>query len=80
MATAGKTQTADEKIADAETALTELADALKAAGVTLPSLRLDPGSMAGPAPLCLVDLSRCNVKTARALAAVIRAGVTETER
>lgn len=80
MATAGKRQTADEKIKDATAARDELAATLKAAGVTLPSLSLDAGSMAGPAPLCLIDLGRCNVMTVRALASAIRARVTETER
>ncbi|WP_019055397.1 hypothetical protein [Streptomyces prunicolor] len=72
MTTAGKRQTAGEKVRDAERARDELRDALKAAGVQLPSLGLDAASCAGPAPLALIDLGRCNVKTARALAAALQ--------
>ncbi|MFH9043101.1 hypothetical protein ACH4FA_27625 [Streptomyces sp. NPDC017966] len=59
---------------DAERAWAELRDALKAAGVTLPSLGLDAASCAGSAPLAWIDLGRCNVATARALATALRAG------
>ncbi|MFF2926072.1 hypothetical protein ACFVTP_27345 [Streptomyces celluloflavus] len=72
MATAGRKQTATEKARDAERARDELRNALKAAGVKLPSLGLDVASCSGPAPLALIDLGRCNVATARALAAVLR--------
>ncbi len=57
-----------DKVGDAERACEELRDALRAVGVTLPSLGLDAASCAGSAPLALIDLGRCNVSTARALA------------
>jgi hypothetical protein len=77
MATAGRRQTAAEKIRDAESARDELTDALKAAGVPLPSLELDIPSCVGPDPLTLIELGCCNVQTARALAAVLRANGTK---
>ncbi|MFF3392367.1 hypothetical protein ACFYW1_15755 [Streptomyces sp. NPDC002669] len=49
-----------------------MGDALGAAGVKLPSLSLDAVSCAGTAPRVLIDLGRCNVATARALAAALR--------
>ncbi|MFE3884026.1 hypothetical protein ACFXPQ_14160 [Streptomyces lydicus] len=66
--------TAAEKVEGAERARGELRDALDAAGVKLPSLGLDAASCAGSAPLALIDLGRCNVATARALAAALRSG------
>ncbi|MFF0166326.1 hypothetical protein [Streptomyces prasinus] len=57
---------------DAEQACEDLRDALRAAGVTLPSLGLDVASYAGSAPLALIDLGRCNVATARALTSALR--------
>lgn len=60
-----------DKVGDAERACEDLRDALRAAGVTLPSLGLDAVSCAGSAPLALVDLGRCNVATARALASAL---------
>jgi hypothetical protein len=71
-ATGGKRQLAGEGIGDAERARNELGDALRAAGVKLPSLSLDAASCAGSAPRVLIDLGRCNVATARALAAALR--------
>ncbi|MEU9762463.1 hypothetical protein [Streptomyces sp. NPDC047985] len=73
MATTGsRWRTTEEGIGDAERARDELGDALKAAGVKLPSLSLDVVSCAGSAPRVLIDLGRCNVATARALAAALR--------
>ncbi|WP_405685559.1 hypothetical protein [Streptomyces sp. NBC_00057] len=73
MATTGNGwQAAGNGIGDAERARDELSDALKAAGVKLPSLSLDAVSCAGTAPRVLVDLGRCNVATAHALAAALR--------
>lgn len=59
---------------EAQAARDELAVALGSAGVTLPSLRVDPVTAAGVGcvPRPLVDLGCCNAETARALAAVIR--------
>ncbi|MEN3584107.1 hypothetical protein AAH978_08125 [Streptomyces sp. ZYX-F-203] len=75
MATAGRQQATGDRVRDAERARDDLRDALKAAGVQLPSLGLDAASCAGPAPLALIDLGRCNVATARALAAALRSNV-----
>ncbi|MCX4394863.1 MULTISPECIES: hypothetical protein [unclassified Streptomyces] len=73
MATAGSGQQATgDGIGDAERARAELSDALNAAGVKLPSLSLDAVSCAGAVPRVLIDLGRCNVATAHALAAALR--------
>ncbi|WP_030419448.1 hypothetical protein VM636_17150 [Streptomyces sp. SCSIO 75703] len=79
MATAGRQQTATDKVRDAERARDEWRDALRAAGVRLPSLGLDAASCAGPAPLALIDLGRCNVATARALTAALRSNEGEQQ-
>ncbi|WP_412793639.1 hypothetical protein [Streptomyces sp. MS06] len=50
----------------------ELRAALEKAGITLPSLRLDPLGLAREAPCPLVDLGRCPVDVAARLAAVLR--------
>lgn len=72
MTTADRRRTATDKVGEAERACEDLRDALGAAGVTLPSLGLDAVSCAGSAPLALIDLGRCNVATARALATALR--------
>ncbi|MDI3422071.1 hypothetical protein QIT00_26560 [Streptomyces sp. B-S-A12] len=59
-------------LADAEAARDELAEALTQAGVTLPSLGLDPLSYGSEPSSPLVELGRCNIPTARALAAALR--------
>ncbi|MBZ9643671.1 MULTISPECIES: hypothetical protein [Streptomyces] len=59
-------------VEEAEDTLNELRTALEKAGITLPSLRLDPASLAREAPCPLVELGRCSMETARRLAAVIR--------
>ncbi|AKN69760.1 MULTISPECIES: hypothetical protein [Streptomyces] len=61
-------------VEDAEEALKELRSALEKAGVILPSLGLDPVSLARDVPCPLVELGRCSVETARRLAAAL-AGV-----
>jgi hypothetical protein len=70
----------DDCVTDAITASAEavadLQDALTAAGVTLPSLGIDLASctsLVRPRPL--VELGRCNLDTARALAAALRKAV-----
>lgn len=68
------------RIKEAGAACAELAGALRAAGVVLPSLGLDTASCAGPQPLALIELGRCNVATARQLAAALRAGAARDER
>ncbi|MEV7977256.1 hypothetical protein [Streptomyces sp. NPDC086519] len=72
MATTGRKRMATDKVKDAEQACEDLRDALRAAGVTLPSLGLDAASCAGSVPLALIELGRCNAATARALAAALR--------
>lgn len=57
---------------EAEEAVKELRAALEKAGITLPTLRIDPASLAREAPCPLVELGRCSVATAQRLAAVLR--------
>ncbi|MBW1604405.1 hypothetical protein JJV70_20325 [Streptomyces sp. JJ66] len=72
--TAFRKTAAAERIRAAEDVAEELRGALRAAGVTLPSLRLDPVSCAREEPWPLVDLGCCNQETAARLAAALRAG------
>ncbi|PZT72562.1 MULTISPECIES: hypothetical protein [unclassified Streptomyces] len=74
MATNDWQRMADEKVAEAERARDELREALGEAGLKLPSLGIDAISCAGPNPSALIDLGRCNVVTARALAVALRSG------
>ncbi|WP_077798773.1 hypothetical protein [Streptomyces sp. JHA26] len=57
---------------EAEDAVKELRAALEKAGIALPSLGIDPVSLAREAPCPLIELGRCSVETARRLAAVLR--------
>jgi hypothetical protein len=59
-------------VEEAEETVRELRAALLRAGITLPSLGLDPVSLAREAPCPLVELGRCSVETARRLAAALR--------
>ncbi|WP_053753021.1 hypothetical protein [Streptomyces sp. MMG1533] len=59
-------------VEEAEETVKELRAALLAAGITLPSLGLDPVSLAREAPCPLIELGRCSVQTAQRLAAVLR--------
>ncbi|MER6715677.1 MULTISPECIES: hypothetical protein [unclassified Streptomyces] len=59
-------------VEEAEDAVKELRAELAKAGIILPSLGLDPVSLAREAPCPLVELGRCTVETARRLAAVLR--------
>ncbi|MET9786058.1 hypothetical protein [Streptomyces canus] len=52
--------------------LESLREALVGVGVVLPSLAVDPLTGAGDEPFPLVDLGRCNVRTAERLASVLR--------
>lgn len=70
MATTERRRMAADTIREAEQVRDELAAALKAAGIVLPSLRLDPASCVGKAP-ALIELSRCNLETARLLTAAL---------
>ncbi|MFF7448278.1 MULTISPECIES: hypothetical protein [unclassified Streptomyces] len=55
-----------------EEVVASLREALVGAGVVLPSLRVDAVSAATGEPFALVDLGRCNVRTAERLASVLR--------
>ncbi|WP_432746104.1 hypothetical protein H7827_16330 [Streptomyces sp. JH002] len=50
----------------------ELDAALRANGITLPSLGLDPMTMAAQNTRPLVNLGRCNVQTVELLTAALR--------
>ncbi|GGT37321.1 hypothetical protein GCM10014713_33840 [Streptomyces purpureus] len=63
--------TASERLRAVEDAVAQLRSELGAAGVTLPSLRMDPVSAAGMDPYPLVELGRCNLDTALRLVAVL---------
>lgn len=56
---------------EAEEVVKELRAALAKAGISLPSLGLDPVSLAREAPCPLVELGRCSVETARLIAAAV---------
>ncbi|MFJ3672033.1 hypothetical protein ACIPSE_36825 [Streptomyces sp. NPDC090106] len=56
-----------------EEVVATLKEALVGVGVVLPSLCVDPVSEAGEEPFALVDLGRCNARTAERLASVLRA-------
>lgn len=47
-------------------------EALVGVGIILPSLRVDPVTGASDEPFALVELGRCNVRTAERLASVLR--------
>ncbi|MER7487290.1 hypothetical protein ABTY20_15555 [Streptomyces sp. NPDC126497] len=56
---------------EAEEVVKELRAALAKAGISLPSLGLDPVSLAREAPCPLVELGRCSMETARRIAAAV---------
>jgi hypothetical protein len=58
-------------VEEAEEVVKELRAALAKAGISLPSLGLDPVSLAREAPCPLVELGRCSVETARRIAAAV---------
>ncbi|PZT69519.1 hypothetical protein DN402_23410 [Streptomyces sp. SW4] len=58
-------------VEEAEETVKELRAALAKAGITLPSLGLDPVSLAREAPCPLIELGRCSVETAQRLAAAV---------
>jgi hypothetical protein len=60
------------RLKEAEDVRDELMAALHGVGVVLPSLRVEPVSYADEKPRPLVDLGRCNLRVARALAAALR--------
>ncbi|MFC8370009.1 hypothetical protein ACFUIT_18890 [Streptomyces sp. NPDC057239] len=58
---------------DTETCVEQLRTALKANGITLPSLTVDLPTFAGAyAEAPLISLGNCNTSTARALTAALR--------
>ncbi len=63
--------TARERVRAAEAAATELGSVLRALGITLPSLGIDPVSLASSSMAPLVELGRCNLATAHRLAEVL---------
>ncbi|MBT3151219.1 hypothetical protein HTV45_10020 [Streptomyces sp. CHD11] len=58
-------------VEEAEEVVEDLRAALAKAGITLPSLGLDPVSLAREAPCPLIELGRCSVETARRIAAAV---------
>ncbi|MCM2391809.1 hypothetical protein [Streptomyces albipurpureus] len=60
-----------ERLRAAEEVIEQLRTELREMGVTLPSLRVDPVSLASDDPYPLVDLGRCNLDTAMRLAVVL---------
>jgi hypothetical protein len=59
-------------VEEAEETVEELRSALAKVGIVLPSLGLDPGSVAREAPCPLVELGRCSVETAGRLVTALR--------
>ncbi|MDI3408398.1 hypothetical protein [Streptomyces cavernicola] len=66
--------TAEERIREAESVRDALRAALAAVGVKLPSFCLDQVSCAREHPAPLIELGRCDVATARALAEALGSG------
>ncbi|MER5442513.1 hypothetical protein [Streptomyces sp. NPDC002790] len=64
-------------VEEAEETVETLRAALAGAGIVLPSLGIDPGSIARSAPCPLVELGRCPVDTVARLAAVLLAGTDD---
>ena len=60
------------RVEEAEETVKELRAALANAGITLPSLRLDPASLARETPCPLVELGGCPPDVAARLAAALR--------
>ncbi|CAL9432565.1 hypothetical protein C1708_22155 [Streptomyces sp. DH-12] len=58
-------------VEEAEEVVKELRAAFAKAGISLPSLGLDPVSLAREAPCPLIELGRCSVETARRIAAAV---------
>jgi hypothetical protein len=58
-------------VEEAEETVKKLRAALTRAGILLPSLRIDPTSLAREAPCPLIELGGCRVDTAARLAAAL---------
>lgn len=69
-----KTQARDalDKLREAEAVRDELWQALHGAGISLPSLRVEPLAYGDERPRPLVELGRCNLQTVRRIAAALR--------
>jgi hypothetical protein len=67
-------RTAKDRLEEAEAVRDDLVKALHSAGILLPSVRVEPAAYADEWPRPLVELGRCNVHTARELAAALRKG------
>jgi hypothetical protein len=67
-----KAQHAALCVEEAEVTVKELRAALKRAGITLPSLRIDPASSAREAPCPRVELGGCSMEVAARLVAALR--------
>ncbi|MGW7576733.1 hypothetical protein [Streptomyces sp. NPDC054765] len=63
--------TARDQVRQAEVVMVELQTALRAVGITLPSLCVDPVSCASSVMAPLIELGRCNLDTAQRLADVL---------
>ncbi|WP_405879647.1 hypothetical protein OG762_13970 [Streptomyces sp. NBC_01136] len=59
-------------VEEAEVTVKELRAALEKAGIALPSLRIDPASLAREAPCPRVELGGCSIELAARLAAALR--------
>lgn len=68
----GQVVRSGERLRTAEEVVAQLRDGLGVVSVTLPSLRVDPVSLASEMPYPLVDLGRCSLDTALRLAAVLQ--------
>jgi hypothetical protein len=73
-------QAATTAMKDADAVYQDLQAALKTAGITLPSLGVDPVSFADRTPRPLIELGRCNVETARKLTVALAGGRTRSPR
>ena len=71
--TAEERRAAAARIREAEAVRDALRTALAAVGVKLPTFRIDQASCAREKPYPLIELGRCNVATARALAEALGA-------
>ena len=67
-----KAQHSARCVEEAEDTVKELRAALADAGITLPSLGIDPASLAREAPCPRVELGGCSVELAARLAAALR--------
>jgi hypothetical protein len=59
-------------VEEAEVTVKELRAVLEKAGITLPSLRIDPAGLAREAPCPRVESGGCSIEVAARLVAVLR--------